>query len=550
MLAKLSIKNYALIDDISVSFFDGFTTLTGETGAGKSILLGGLSLVLGKRADLSSLRDPEKKCIIEAEFEIAKYKLEPFFKFHDLEYDPRTVIRREIYPGGKSRAFINDSPVVLDILTKLGKNLIDIHSQHQTLQLTEQEFQIHVLDALGGNKELLEQYQSRLNAYLALEKGLASLKEERLNALKDQDYNSFLHKELEEAALEKGMAEKLEAEYEELSHVETIIENLSVGNQLLNDEQRGLIASLRQLKQLTSRLADFGEEYQSINQRVESVLIEIDDLRTDFQELQERKEPNPQLLEEVADKLQLLHDLQKKHAVLDADELITIRESLAQHIDKTENLDAEVSAKEEELLRSKQALDALAVKLSQSRTEVIPVLARKMEVMLGSLGMPNASFNIRLLPATEYKQNGRDNLLFLFSANKGMEFGNIKKVASGGELSRIMLVIKSILAKFENLPTLMFDEIDSGVSGEISNAMADIMLKMSENMQLFSITHLPQVASKGTYHYKVFKVEGDVKTATRIKLLDAEERIVELAEMLGGKALSDSALAHARELLN
>ncbi|MEN8789260.1 MAG: AAA family ATPase, partial [Flavobacteriaceae bacterium] len=344
MLAKLSIKNYALIDDISVSFFDGFTTLTGETGAGKSILLGGLSLVLGKRADLSSLRDPDKKCIIEAEFEIDKYNLEPFFKSNELVYDPLTVIRREIYPGGKSRAFINDSPVVLDILSQLGKNLIDIHSQHQTLQLTEQDFQIHVLDALGGNKELLVQYQSCLNTYLTLEKVVGSLKEERQNALKEQDYNSFLHKELEEAGLEIGMAEKLEAEYEELTHVETIIEHLSAGNQLLNDEQRGLIVSLIQLKQLTSRLAEFGEDYQSIYKRVESVLIEIDDLRADFQELLERKEPNPQLLEEITDKLQLLHDLQKKHAVLDADELINIKESLAQRIEQTENLDADIEA--------------------------------------------------------------------------------------------------------------------------------------------------------------------------------------------------------------
>ncbi len=550
MLAQLSIKNYALIDDLSVSFFDGFTTITGETGAGKSILLGGLSLVLGKRADLSSLRDPEKKCIIEAEFEIDNYNLKPFFKSHDLEYDARTVIRREIHPGGKSRAFINDSPVTLDLLSRLGKNLVDVHSQHQTLQLTEQDFQMHVVDALGGHQNLLDQYRSGLQSYQAMQKELAALEEQKHNAIKDQDYNSFLLKELEEASLEKGMAEKLETEYEQLTHVETIMESLSGGHQMLNDEQIGLVSSLIQLKQLTARLSHYGDQYQLLNKRVESVLIEINDLGADFQELQERIEPNPQLLEEIANKLQLLHDLQKKHAVLEVDELINIRESLAQEIDRTENLDAEIARKEEEYLQSKQVVDELAAQLNQGRQTVIPVLTKKMESLLGALGMPNATFNIRLLPSEEYKHNGRDNLLFLFSANKGMEYGNIKKVASGGELSRIMLVIKSILAEFEKLPTLMFDEIDSGVSGEISNAMADIMLKMSRNMQVFSITHLPQVASKGLHHYKVFKVEGEIKTDTRIKLLEADERIVELAEMLGGKALSESALAHAKELLN
>ncbi len=550
MLAKLSIKNYDLIDDLSVSFYDGFTTITGETGAGKSILLGGLSLVLGKRADLSSLRDHEKKCIIEAEFEIEKYKLQPFFSLHDLEYENRTVIRREIYPNGKSRAFINDSPVILDLLSKLGKNLVDVHSQHQTLQLTEQDFQMHVLDALGGNKSLLVQYQSGLQSYLAREKELEILVEQRQNALKDQDYNRFLHNELQQANLEKGMAEKLEIEYEQLNHVETILENLSGGNRLLNDEQIGLISLLIQLKQLISRISDYGDQYKGIFSRIESMLIEINDLGAEIQELQESIEPNPELLEEIANKLQTLHDLQKKHAVLEVDELITIRDSLAQNLDRTENLDADIAGKEEELLLAKQALDQLAAKLNQGRQRVIPVVTKKMEAMLGALGMPNATFKISLLPAAEYKHNGRDNLVFLFSANKGMEYGNIKKVASGGELSRIMLVIKSILADFENLPTLMFDEIDSGVSGEISNAMADIMFKMSRNMQVFSITHLPQVASKGIYHYKVYKVEGDTKTDTRIKLLEPEERIVELAEMLGGKELSESALAHAKELLN
>lgn len=550
MLAQLSIKNYALIDDLRVSFYDGFTAITGETGAGKSILLGGLSLVLGKRADLSSLRDPEKKCVIEGEFEIGKYELRSFFKQNDLEYDPRTVIRREIYPSGKSRAFINDSPVTLDLLSQLGRNLVDVHSQHQTLQLAEQDFQMHVLDALAGNDALLGEYQSGLTSYRALEKELTSLIDQQQNSLRDKDYNKFLFKELEEAGLESGMVERLEEEYEQLNHVDTIMEHLSSSHQMLNQEQMGLIPVLIELKQIAAKLSAYGENYQKIYQRIESVLIEINDIGADVLDLQENIEPNPDLLLETGNKLQQLHDLLKKHSALDVDELLAIKETLERKIDRTENLDTIIADKEEELLNSKESLDLLAEKLSQNRQGVIRELKEKMERMLANLGMPNATFNIRLLPGQQYMQNGCDNLVFLFSANKGMEYGTLKKVASGGELSRIMLVIKSILAEFEKLPTLMFDEIDSGVSGEISNAMADIMLKMSKNMQVFSITHLPQVASKGRQHYKVYKVEGHSKTDTRIKQLETEERIVELAEMLGGKSLSESALAHAKELLN
>lgn len=550
MLAQLSIKNYALIDDIRVSFSKGFTTITGETGAGKSILLGGLSLVLGKRADLSSLRDQYKKCVIEAEFDIHNYNLQGFFKNNDLEYDPQTIIRREIYPSGKSRAFINDSPVTLDVLSQLGKSLIDVHSQHQTLQLTEQDFQLHVIDALAGNESLLEAYRSALQTFGVLRKELDELLVQQQNAVKDHDYNSFLYSELEAAGLKERMLEDLEQEHEKLSHVETIIEHLSASGQILNDEQLGLISMLIQLKQIGTKLSGFGEKYENIFKRIESVLIEISDIGSELQLLQESTEPNPQLLEDIGNKLQQLYDLQKKHGVSDIIGLIRIKEDLSQRLFQTENLESFIEEKEKEVLVAEKDLSKLAEQLSHRRNSVIPEFIIKLESLLGSLGMPNATFNISILSGQEYKNNGRDGLLFLFSANKGTDYGSLKKVASGGELSRIMLVIKSILAHFEKLPTLMFDEIDSGVSGEISNAMADIMLKMSKNMQVFSITHLPQVASKGQQHFKVFKVDEGSRTDTRMKLLDPEERVVELAEMLGGKSLSDSALAHAKQLLN
>ena len=550
MLTQLSIKNYALIDDIQVKFGKGFTTITGETGAGKSILLGGLSLVLGKRADLSSLREKDKKCIIEAEFAIEKYRLTDFFNNHDLDYEALTIIRREIHPGGKSRAFINDSPVTLDLLSQLGKRLVDVHSQHQTLQLTEHDFQLHVLDALGGNTPLLAAYSSGLLKYSTLEKELNSLLELQQNAIKDHDYNSFLFAELESAELKEGMLEELEEQHDQLSHVETILEQLSAEDQILNDEQTGLINMFFQLKQIAGKLSGFGQQYQQISERLESMLIELDDINSDIQRLQEGVEVNPELLEEVGSKLQQLYDLQKKHGAADESELIRIKNELSEKIGKTENLDIEIEETQNKLSVAEEKLKEIGNNLSVQRQSVIPELKRKMERLLKGLGMPNATFEIRIIPGQGFKSNGTDNLVFLFAANKGSDYGNLKKVASGGEMSRIMLAIKSILAAYDQLPTLMFDEIDSGVSGDISNSMAEIMLGMSKNMQVFSITHLPQVASKGHQHFKVYKVDEDSKTHTRIKLLTDDERIVELAEMLGGKSLSESALAHARQLLN
>ncbi len=549
MLANLSIKNYALIDQLNVDFTSGFNVITGETGAGKSILLGGLSLVLGKRADLSSLRDKEKKCIIEAEFQVEKYDLKSFFDDEDLDYEDATIIRREIQPSGKSRAFINDSPVTLDILSQLGNRLIDVHSQHQTLRLTENDFQLKVIDALADNSPLLLKYKKQLELFRQINKELKELLDFQSNALKEHDYNSFLLKELEDAPLKEGILEDLEEQYEQLNNVEIIMEQLSKGGQLFNDEQVGVIGLMTELKQVANRLSSFGNQFTSLNERIQSVFIELDDISSELYTIQENTEANPQLLQEVNEKLQLLHDLFKKHNVADVTELIAIRESLSKKVSITENIEDSISAKQEALEKQKHLLAKTAENISKARQKSIPILKKQLEESLISLGMPSATFKIEINPSEDFKENGRDDLTFLFSANKGMDYGLLKKVASGGELSRIMLTIKSILAKYENLPTMMFDEIDTGVSGEISNRMGEIMKQMSSGMQVFSITHLPQVASKGNHHYKVYKTEEEGITRSSMRRLTTEERVTELAQMLGGKEISESALAHAKQLL-
>jgi DNA repair protein RecN (Recombination protein N) len=550
LLTSISIKNYALIDHLNVSFTNGFTIITGETGAGKSILLGGLSLVLGKRADLSSLKNKDTKCIVEAEFEIGKYNLAPFFKEKELDYEPKTILRREILPSGKSRAFVNDSPVTLDILSYLGDSLIDVHSQHQTMQMTEDDFQLKVIDALADNSKILVDFEIKRSQYLVTGKELKKLLEFQDNSAKEHEYNSFLLKELESAPLKVGIQEELEEQHEQLSNVETITEYLAKGNQLLNDEQIGVVANLKELKQLSNKLSGFGTQFTTLNERIQSVLIEMDDISTELQNHFENAEANPQLLEQTNAQLQLLYDLLKKHGALDISELIGIKEALDQKVDATENVGSAIKSKQAQLSAQEKELEAIAVALRKRREKVVPLLKKQLEEMLVSLGMPSATFKIEILPATTFGKKGKDTLVFLFSANKGADFGPLKKVASGGELSRIMLTIKSILAKYEQLPTMMFDEIDTGVSGEISSRMGDIMKEMSNGMQIFSITHLPQVASKGDHHFKVYKEEDTKETHTNMKKLSKEERVAELAEMLGGKAMSDSAIAHARELLN
>ncbi|MEM5538140.1 DNA repair protein RecN [Olleya sp. AS48] len=550
MLTGLTIKNYALIDQLQVNFNDGFTIITGETGAGKSILLGGLSLILGKRADLSSLRNPEKKCIIEASFDISKYKLKNLFKDQDLDYDTQTIIRREILPSGKSRAFVNDSPVNLSNLQALGEHLIDIHSQNETLQLVDDAFQFQVIDALANTEANLEAYNLHLKEHKVLQKQLKQLQQFQAEAIKEHDYNSFLLNELVAANLKEGELETLEEEYELLNNVEAIKLKLEEANALLSEEQAGVLTSLREVKAAFQKLALISNTYQDLLDRVTSSLIDLDDVLVDIERFEDKLDADPNRLEVVNAQLMTINNLMQKHLVKSIAELIDIREALSQKVEATENADQDIIDKQEEIKALEKLLNTEAKNITDKRNKAIPELKKQLEALLTQLGMPNAQFNISLEASKTFLYNGKDNLNFLFSANKGGQFNVLKKAASGGELSRIMLAIKSILSKYVKLPSIMFDEIDTGVSGEISNKMADIMSQMSTKMQVFSITHLPQIAAKGNTHYKVYKEDVNEVTTTNLVKLDYDERVVELAQMLGGTQLSDSAIAHAKQLLN
>lgn len=550
MLTSLSIKNYALIDSLNVDFNDGFSIITGETGAGKSILLGGLSLILGKRADLSSLKDATQKCIIEAVFNISNYNLKPLFESEDFDFESQTIIRREILPSGKSRAFVNDSPVNLTSLQLLGERLVDIHSQHQTLQLTSNDFQFQVIDALAKNEDSLQNYRTLLKDYKNLKKEYKELLSFQTEAIKEHDYNSFLLNELLEANLVVGEVEVLEAEYKTLNNIEGIKENLSEAYQLLSDEQLGVLSSLTSLKNIFQKLSGFSSQYEELFNRANSSLIDMNDLFSEIHVLQENLEVNPNRLEVVDAKLKMIHVLMQKHVVSDVSELITIKNQLEEKVAVTENLDETIQKKQSEIISKETELNTISQGIHTNRSEVIPQLKKELETILLDLGMPNAQFNIDVVISDTFYANGKDELSFLFSANKGGSFNELKKAASGGELSRIMLAIKSVLAEYIQLPTIMFDEIDSGVSGEISNKMGDIMLQMSKNMQVFSITHLPQIAAKGLSHFKVYKEDVNEVTQTNLIELNHDERIIEIAQMLGGSEMSTSAIAHAKELLN
>ena len=550
MLTHLSIKNFALIDQLEVSFKNGFSIITGETGAGKSILLGGLGLILGKRADLSVINDSTKKCVVEAEFDISNYKLASVFKKEELDYEVNTIIRREILASGKSRAFINDSPVSLSTLKLISEQLIDIHSQHQTLQLTDNEFQFEVVDALAKNETTLMKYAKELNEYKKAKKVLDELINSEKQSKESLDYNRHLLEELEALHLEEIDQAALEEELEQLSNVEEIQTQLSKSTQLLEDEQMGVLTLLNELKQSVRSISDFGQQYNDLFERINSCHIELEDVFGEVSSAQENVEANPERLHQITEILNQLNTLQQKHQVATIAELIEVMQDLAAKVNAVTNLDATIQEKREVLQVKEASLTKLSSKLHDNREKALPKLKAQLEKIVANLGMENARFQLEVDAQDSFLSNGKDVLSFLFSANKGGHFNELKKAASGGELSRIMLGIKAILSKYKQLPTIMFDEIDTGVSGDVANKMGMLMHYMSENMQVFSITHLPQIASKGASHYKVYKEDVNEVTVSNLKVLKEEERIKEIAEMLGGKDLSESAMSHARELLN
>jgi len=550
LLTSLSIKNFALIDALEVSFTDKFSIITGETGAGKSILLGGLGLILGKRADLSVINDTDKKCIVEAEFDIANYKLQKLFKKSELDYEAITIIRREILPSGKSRAFINDSPVSLQVLKNISEQLIDIHSQHQTGQLTDNSFQFEVIDALAKNETNLSKYTIALDAYKKESLELEKLYELQKTSNESHDYNSFLLNELLEVKLDKLDQEALEEELEQLSNVDTIEQQLSQANQLCADEQIGVLNSLTELKSVLRSITDFSTDYKSIFDRVESVQIELEDVFGEIENAQQSIEANPERLLSVTESLNKLQNLFQKHKVASVEELLVIQNELDDKVGVVANLDETIAAKKEIVIEKESIVVSFANQLHEKRTIAIPKLIKQLEKILTNLGMENAKFEISVTQGATFLTNGNDVLSFLFTANKGGNFNELKKAASGGELSRIMLAIKAILSKYKHLPTIMFDEIDTGVSGDVAHKMGMLMQYMSENMQVFSITHLSQIASKGSSHFKVYKEDVDGKTKSNLKHLSQDERVNEIAEMIGGKELTETALNHAKELLS
>lgn len=550
MLSSLSIKNYALIEKLEIEFSDGFSIITGETGAGKSIILGALGLILGKRADLSSLKSKEDKCVIEANFEISNYNLESFFSENDIDYEPSTIIRREILPSGKSRAFINDSPVNLQELQELSLYLLDIHSQHQTQELSDEKVQFTIIDAIADNQDNLSNYQTLLKNYKSDNTKLNLLQKKQAEAKKEQEYNQFLYNELASSNLKVGEQEELESDFEKLNNVEIIKENLDKSLVIANEEQIGVLTNMQEIKNNLNKISSYSSDYKLQFDRINSLIIEFDDVCNELNRFSEKLIHNPASLDLISQKLQLIFNLQKKHQVSSVDELIEIQNKLEKSLLEIGNADEEINLLTQSLNEKTKKLDLISNLIHENRIKAIPVLTKKIVSILESLGMPNVRFQINLNLTTAYLENGKDELQFLFSANKGSDFGLLKKVASGGEMSRIMLAVKAILAEYSKLPTLIFDEIDTGVSGEIAHRMGEIMKEMSKTMQIFAITHLPQIAAKGNTHYKVSKTTLEEQTQTELKLLSKDDRIIEIAKMLSGNQISESALNHAKSLLN
>lgn len=550
MLKNLSIKNYALIEDLNVNFNNGLTIITGETGAGKSILINALSLVLGKRCDSSSINNLNKKCIVEATFDLANYNLKKIFSDNNLDYDTDTIIRREILPSGKSRAFVNDSPVVLNQLTSISQYLIDIHSQHQNLDLVNVDFQFDVIDSVANNLKTLSEYKLKLSEYKSLSVDLKSLENTKNELSKAYDYNNHLLEEINELNISNVNLNDLENSYKNLSNFEDIKTDLNHSISLLNENEHGIISLINKLKLSLSNLSTKSNTFLSLYNRINSIYIDLDDVSSEIHNSNDNLINNPGKLLQIGDLLSKINNVLRKHSVESIDDLLQVQSELIKKVSKTNNIDSEISSLSLLVTNLEDELLDLAKQLNVNRVKAIPKLVINLQEILYELGMKSAKFLIEINSEDRFLSNGIDKLEFKFSANKGSEFKLLKQSASGGEISRIMLAIKSIIANYRKLPTLMFDEIDTGVSGEVSNKIGDIMKEMSSRIQIFTITHLPQIAAKGESHFKVYKMELDNSTTTNLIKLNNQDRIVEIAKMLEGDNISTSAVAHAKQLLN
>lgn len=550
MLTTLYIQNYALIEQLDISFQGGFSVITGETGAGKSILLGAIGLLLGQRADVKSIRRGATKCIIEAHFAVGAYGMQSFFEANGLEYDEECILRRELYATGKSRAFINDSPAPLALMKELGEQLVDIHSQHQNLLLDKEGFQLNVLDLLGHNDKALEEYSARYNHWRKLRTELDELQATLERERGEEDYFRFQWEQLNEAQLTDGEQEELEQEAEMLSHAEEIKAGLYKSVQLLNGDEGGVMTQLKEVIHTLNGLAGVFAPAEELATRMESSYIELKDIAQEASLQEEQVEYNPVRMDEVNERLNLIYTLQKKHRVERVEQLIELMKGFEEKLSMLTQGDERVESLRAEVEQSRLQVMEQAEVLSQVRCRVASLVEQEIVTRLALLGMPNVRFAVEMGQRKEPGTHGMDTVNFLFSANKNAHMQSISSVASGGETARVMLSLKAMIAGAVKLPTIIFDEIDTGVSGEIADRMAGIMQEMGRNeRQVISITHLPQIAARGNVHYKVYKEDNDTETNSHIRCLTPQERVEEIAHMLSGATLTEAALANAQALL-
>ncbi|WP_028979633.1 DNA repair protein RecN [Sporocytophaga myxococcoides] len=548
MLKNLLIRNYVLISELELQPSSELNIVTGETGAGKSIMLGALGLLLGNRADVKVLFNEEEKCIIEGAFDISGYEIEDLFKEEDLDYETLCLVRREIAPSGKSRAFVNDTPVNLDFLKKLGQRLMDVHSQHETLMLGASSFQIGIVDAFAGNKNLLTEYKKLYKEFKDKEAELVEVTRQAEESSKQQDFNTFLLSELEEADLQSGEQEKLEEDLKLLENSEEIKSKLNQMVSILSESDQASIAVLQTVNKLFDGIVKYSPSYEKLRERFQSIVIELKDINGELEEAEQQIDYSPEKIEEKRERLSLIYKLQKKHHVNTIEELIAIQEDLENKAGANSDLFEKIETLKAALLKLEKSLREKAVKLSNQRTKVIPGIKKELELLLKEVGMPNATMHIHS-DTTELGPLGIDKINFLFSANKGIAPEELKNAASGGEFSRLMLCIKYMLADKSSLPTIVFDEIDTGISGEVAFKVGKMMKQMSKNHQVIAITHLPQIAAQGSAHYFVYKDHSSKRSVSKIKELTKEDRVKEIAQMIGGEKPSETAMKNAKELL-
>lgn len=550
MLKSLYVENYALIDELELQFGESLNIITGETGAGKSILLGAMGLLLGERADHSAIRDKNRNCIVEASFEIGAYDLEPFFEQEELDYEANTIVRRVITSGGKSRAYINDLPVRLETLRQFGSQLIDIHSQHQSLMIAQDGFRIEILDTVARQKATVQSYLSVYNRLHSLRRKLEQMVQEAKESREQEEWIRFQVEELEAAHLKVDELEELEGQLSELEHAEEIRETLTFGTQGLGEDESGVVAILSQLEKGLDHISNYYPSAEDLAERVKSSRVELQDIERELWSESERIESDPTQLQRTQNRLDTIYSLLQKHKAEDTEELIALLGDYEKRLLQIMDSDEELSKLRGEIEAAKSEALKLATKISEGRKKAAKKLRSYVEELMEGLGMPGSQFVVAFEKAKELRPSGLDNIEFRFSANKNIAPAPVEKIASGGEISRLMLSIKSLVAKSGKLPTIIFDEIDTGVSGRIANAMGDIITELSQTMQVINITHLPQVASKGENHYYVYKCDESDTSITKIRKLSDEERVEEIAKMLSGSDLTKAAIEQAKVLLS